>query len=202
VTVDNDANCATWAEAQLGPGKGLDNVLGIMVGTGIGMGLVAGGNIYRGRAFAGEAGHVTMVPSGGLACPCGRAGCWETLISGWRLAQLWGEGRTGDASSVSRAAAAGDRRALLIIDDAGRALGVGIANLIALLDPDIVVVGGGVIAGTGEQLLERARDEIGSRLEGVEHRPPTPVVAGEFGVFAGAVGAALFAANPFGGVGL
>ena len=202
VVVENDANCATFAEAQLGPGKGLGSVLGIMVGTGIGMGLVADGRIYRGRSFAGEAGHMTMVPSGGLACPCGRRGCWETLVSGWRLAQLWGGGRPGEASALSRAAEAGDRRARLILDDAGRALGAGIANLIALLDPDLVIVGGGVMVGAGDQLLARALVEIEGRLEGAEHRRPTPLVAGEFGFFAGAVGAALLAANPVDPVGL
>ena len=202
VVVENDANCATFAEYRLGPGKGLGSVLGITVGTGIGMGLVADGRIYRGRAFAGEAGHMTMVSAGGLACPCGRTGCWETLVSGWRLAQLWGGGRPGEASALSRAAEAGDRRARLILDDAGRALGAGIANLIALLDPDLVIVGGGVMEGAGDQLLEGARVEIGERLEGAEYRPPTPVVAAEFGFFAGAVGAALLAANPIEPAGL
>ncbi|HEX2421318.1 MAG TPA: ROK family protein [Acidimicrobiia bacterium] len=194
VAVDNDANCAALAESRLGSGVGADTVVVIMVGTGIGMGLVVGGRLFRGRALAGEAGHMTMVPRG-LRCPCGRQGCWETVISGWRLAEQWGTGRTrATASAMARAARSGDRRAHALLEEAGRWLGRGLANLIALLDPDVVVVGGGVIAGGGEEILAPARSEIGYLLEGADHREVTPVVAGAFGMWAGAVGAALMSA--------
>ncbi|MGH8959403.1 MAG: ROK family protein, partial [Acidimicrobiia bacterium] len=86
-------------------------------------------------------------------------------------------------------------RAQAILDNAGRWLGRGLANLIALLDPDIVVVGGGVIAGAGEEILAPARSEIGYVLEGADHRETTPVVAGRFGMWGGAVGAALLTAT-------
>ncbi|HEY3427839.1 MAG TPA: ROK family protein [Acidimicrobiia bacterium] len=194
VAVDNDANCAALAESRLGPGGGAETVLVIMVGTGIGMGLVVGSQVFRGRGLAGEAGHMTMVPNG-LGCPCGRRGCWETVVSGWRLAQQWGADRPrATASTLASAARSGDRRAHAILEDAGRWLGRGLANLIALLDPDVVVVGGGVIAGAGEEILAPARSEIGYVLEGSDHRETTPILAGEFGMWAGAVGAALLAA--------
>ncbi|MGH8923182.1 MAG: ROK family protein [Acidimicrobiia bacterium] len=194
VSVDNDANCAALAESRLGPGAGADSVLAVMVGTGIGMGLVIAGQLFRGRGLAGEAGHMRMVPEG-IRCPCGRDGCWETVVSGWRLAQQWGAGRpAATASTIASAAQAGDRRAAAILEGAGRWLGRGLANLIALLDPEVVVVGGGVIAGAGEEILAPARSEIGYVLEGADHRESTPIVAGRFGMWAGAVGAALLPA--------
>lgn len=192
IVVDNDANCATWAESRLGQGRGVANLIGIMIGTGIGMGLIVGGRIYRGRALAGEAGHMAVVAEGGAGCPCGQRGCWETLVSGWRLAQMWGAGRPHpDASVIARAAAAGDRRARAILEETGRNLGLGLSNLIALLDPDLIVIGGGVTEGAGEALLAPARDEVAKRLEGGAHRQPTPIVAGRYGIWGGAVGAAL-----------
>ncbi|HJU80851.1 MAG TPA: ROK family protein [Acidimicrobiia bacterium] len=189
VVVDNDANCAALCESRLGPGDGVNSVLVVMVGTGIGMGLVLGGQIYRGRALAGEAGHMTMDP-GGIECACGRKGCWETLVSGWRLEQQWDFG-TPSASAISAAARSGDRRAHTLLAEAGRWLGRGLANLIALLDPDLVVVSGGVIEGAGEDILAPARSEIGYALEGSDHRETTPVVPGRFGMWSGAVGGAL-----------
>ena len=191
VLVDNDANCAALAESRLGPGGGVGSVLVVMVGTGIGMGLVLGGQIYRGRALAGEAGHMTVDPAG-IACPCGRRGCWETLVSGWRLRQQWDAGSPGEtASAMADAARSGDGRAHTVLAEAGRWLGRGLANLIAVLDPDLVVVGGGVIEGAGEDILAPARSEIGYVLEGSDHRETTPVVPGRFGMWSGAVGAAL-----------
>lgn len=191
VVVDNDANCAALAESRLGPGAGVGSVLVVMVGTGIGMGLVLGGQIYRGRALAGEAGHMTIDP-GGIECPCGRKGCWETLVSGWRLEQLWDLGPRGaTVSAIASAARSGDGRAQALLAEAGRWLGRGLANLIAVLDPDLVVVGGGVIEGAGEDILAPARSEIGYALEGSDHRETTPVVPGRFGMWSGAVGAAL-----------
>ena len=169
VLVDNDANCAALAEGRLGAGVGFDTVLVLILGTGIGMGLVVGSELYRGRGLAGEAGHMTMVPNGS-ACACGKRGCWETVVSGWRLEQG------------------------LSLAEAGRWLGRGIANLIAIIDPDIVVVGGGVVEAAGEELLSPARSEIGYALEGADHRQSTPVVAGHFGMWAGAMGGALLAA--------
>jgi glucokinase len=170
VSVENDANCAALAESRLGAGVGFETVLALTLGTGIGMGLVLKGELYRGRGLAGEAGHVTMVPDG-EACHCGKRGCWETVVSGWRLEKG------------------------LPIHTAGRWLGRGIANLIALLDPDVVVVGGGVIEASGEEILSPARSEIGYALEGADHRQSTPVVPGRFGMWAGAMGAALMAAR-------
>lgn len=199
VMVDNDANCAALAESRLGPGAGVRSVLVVMIGTGIGMGLVLEGRIYRGRSLAGEAGHMTMDP-GGIECACGRRGCWETLVSGWRLQQQWDLGPPrATVSAIAAAARSGDGRAHALLAEAGRWLGRGLANLIALLDPDLVVVGGGVIEGAGDEILAPARSEIGYVLEGSDHRETTPVVPGRFGMWAGAVGGALLPTATDGG---
>ncbi|HJU51171.1 MAG TPA: ROK family protein [Acidimicrobiia bacterium] len=191
VLVDNDANCAALAESRLGPGAGVGSVLVVMIGTGIGMGLVLEGQVYRGRSVAGEAGHMTMDP-GGIECACGRRGCWETLVSGWRLLQQWdGDRSPATVSAIAAAARSGDRRAHALLAEAGHWLGRGLANLIAVLDPNLIVVGGGVIEGAGEEILAPARAEIGYVLEGSDHRETTPVLPGRFGMWAGAVGAAL-----------
>lgn len=202
VVVDNDANMAVLAEGRSGAGMGSRMVLCVTVGTGIGGGLMIDGRIERGRSFAGEIGHIPFDPDG-RRCPCGRIGCWETAASGSALdlaaarlvvAQpeggvaraVVGERATG--RHVVAAARAGDAAAAEAIAGVGRALGVGLAGLVATLDPDIVVLGGSV--GVLEPILHAARDAMMERLEAAEHRSPTPVVAASYGADAGLVGAA------------
>jgi glucokinase len=120
------------------------------------------------------------------------------LVSGWRLEQQLDFG-TPSALAIAAAARSGDRRAHTVLAEAGRWLGRGLANLIALLDPDLVIVGGGVIDGAGEDILAPARSEIGYALEGSDHRETTPVVPGRFGMWSGAVGGALLPTATNGG---
>ncbi len=170
VVVDGDANLAALAEAHLGAGAGYRVVLLVALGTGIGGGLVVEGRVERGRAFLGEIGHMVMDPAGPL-CACGRHGCWEALVSGTSLARAARRLAEGDpAGAVARAAAGatprgehlsaaareGDAAAAAALADAGEWLGRGLANLVAVLDPDVIVVGGAA-AAAGEALLGPAR---------------------------------------------
>jgi len=206
VVVDNDANLAALAEATLGAGRGFRTVLMVTLGTGIGGGLVIDGEIYRGRGFAGEIGHVT-VDVGGPLCTCGQQGCWETFASGRRLDQMARDavaadprGRIGELAAgaipegrhLTQAAIDGDERARRMVAEVGGWLGVGLANLIAVLDPDIVVIGGGV-SRLGEVLLRPAQRAVAAALEGYDVRVPTPIVAAAFGEDAAVVGAGLAA---------
>ena len=204
VLVDNDANLAAYAEWAIGAGEQSDPLLMVALGTGIGVGLVSGGHIYRGASFAGEAGHMNMREGGGQ-CSCGRSGCWETLVSGDRMdrtavalassdpdgavARLAG-GSPASGVHLAEAAVAGDAVAVGAFEEMGRWLGKGLVNLVLVLDPARIVVGGAAV-GAGETLLGPARAVLGESLPGSSFRPTVPVVAASLGAFAGAVGAAL-----------
>ena len=204
VRLDNDANLAALAEARLGVGAGYRTVLTITLGTGIGAGLVIEGVIERGAGYLGEVGHLLIDP-GGARCPCGSIGCWETTVSGRvldaaavRLAGAqprgaWAaiEGDPGGAD-LARAAGAGDADAIEAVAEAGRWLGLGLAGLVLVLDPDVIVVGGAA-AGPGDLLLESARIEMAMHVPGAPVRIPPPIVAARFGGDAGLVGAAIMA---------
>jgi len=208
VIVDNDANLAALAEATLGAGVGHRRVLMATLGTGMGGGLVIDGEVYRGRGFAGEIGHV-VVDVGGPLCTCGRQGCWETFASGRRFDQMARDsvaadprGRIGelaagaipDGRHLTQAAIDGDAEARRLVAEVGGWLGVGLANLIAVLDPDVIVIGGGV-SRLGEILLRPAQHAVAATLEGYAVRAPTPIVAAAFGEDAALVGAGLAAAK-------
>lgn len=190
VTVDNDANLAALAESRIGAAAGADPVVMLTLGTGIGMGIVICGQIYRGSGFAGEVGHVTVDP-GGDRCACGRRGCWETRVSGRRL-DAEARRLLGDAASATDlvdAARAGVTGALEVLADAGRWLAVGVEALVLALDPAVVVVGGAA-AGAGDLLLGPARARLES-TEGAHHRRSLALTAGILGADAGAIGAAI-----------
>lgn len=191
--IENDATCATLAEWRRGVLRGRRHAALVAIGTGIGAGFVLDGRLYRGRAFAGEAGHV-RAPGGTEPCACGRIGCWETLVSGSRLdreaRRLIGPDAGGP--ELVAAAVAGDAAALTVLEDMGTALGAGIVSLVLLLDLEVVAVGGAV-AAAGDLLLGPARAAIASDLAGASHRPPVELVAAGLGAWAGAVGAALLA---------
>jgi len=162
VFLDNDANLAALGEYYFGAGRGSVNMLYVTVSTGIGAGIIIDGSIYRGAGGgAGEVGHMVISPGGPL-CGCGRRGCLESLASGTamavRAAELVSAGRgkailreAGNdpgaltAVSVARAAGAGDPEAAGIISGAGAYLGMGMANLINVLNPDRLVMGGGAL---------------------------------------------------------
>lgn len=206
VVVDNDANMAALAEGRAGAGAGHRTSLCVTVGTGIGGGLCVEGRVERGRGFAGEIGHIPYDPAG-RRCACGKTGCWETAASGSALDRAAVEiatsdpvgavaaaagGRSPTGRHVAAAAADGDGLALAAIERVGRALGRGLAGMVAVLDPDVIVIGGSVGA-IGEALLAPARSGLAEWLEGADHRRPTPVVAARFGADAGLVGAGLAA---------
>lgn len=205
VVLDNDATAATHAEVRFGAARGAQDAVMVTVGTGIGGGIVAGGAVVRGRnGMAGELGHMCLEP-GGHPCPCGLRGCWEQYASGRALERharaLMAERPTalvelcgGDPAAltghmVSAAADAGDEVALAAFATAGDALGRGLANVLAALDPEVVVVGGGVVAA-GNRLLGAAREALARCLVAADRRELPPVVPAVLGGDAGLLGAA------------
>jgi len=207
LTVENDANCAALAELRRGSAQGADEVLVVTLGTGIGGGWISGGRVVTGaRGFAGEIGHMVVDPSG-PPCPCGRRGCWERFASGGGLGRLareaaYGGGLPavvelagGDPESVrgehvTAAARHGDAGALAVLDELGWWVALGLANLVAVVDPSRVVLGGG-LAGAGELLLAPTRRAFAELVEGGDRRPAIEIVPAALGERAGAVGAAL-----------
>jgi len=207
VVVDNDANTAAFGERAAGVARGIDQFLLITLGTGIGGAIVIDGSIYRGESFAGEWGHIRHDP-GGLLCDCGKRGCWETVASGPALVRLAREvislnpggslsTRLGSGTitgeDVTAAADAGDEVARGIVAEVGAEFGRGISNLIAIFDPELVVVGGG-LGSVGESLLGPARRFAADALHGGNHRLLPPILVAGAGPRSGAVGAAYLAA--------
>jgi glucokinase len=190
VVVDNDANCAARAEWRAGAARGLDDVLVVTLGTGIGGGIVSGGRLLRGRhGFAGEIGHVVVVADG-RPCACGRRGCWEQYASGSALGRLAREiDESLDAVALRRAAEDGDPRARVAIDDFGRWVALGVASLVHALDPDVVVIGGGV-AHRAEIVRESVERWLGELLYASHVRRAPEVRLAHHGEEAGALGAA------------
>jgi len=210
VVLDNDANCAARAEVEHGGAREFSDALVITLGTGIGGAVVLGRRLVRGRnGMAGEFGHQQLVP-GGLPCECGGSGCWEQYCSGNALVRH-ARARIGQEPTaleqacggdpdrllgpmVTAAAEAGDAVARQAFAAVGDWLGVGVANLVAALDPEVVVIGGGVSAA-GELLLEPARAALHRSLVGAEHRQVPALVRARFGPEAGVIGAARLAAK-------
>ncbi|GAA1920470.1 ROK family protein [Nocardioides hwasunensis] len=211
VVLDNDANCAARAEAHHGAARGARSALMITMGTGIGGALLLDGRVLRGQnGMAGEFGHMQVVP-GGQECECGRSGCWEQYSSGNALVRnaralmaeqpsvltdmcAGGPDRV-TGPMVTAAAEQGDLVARQAFASIGEWLGVGTANLVAALDPQLVVVGGGVSAA-GDRLLDPARAALRRTLVGAAHRVVPDLVAARLGPEAGMIGAALLVARP------
>ncbi len=209
VVVDNDANCATVAEHRLGAGAGASDVVLVTLGTGIGGGVVIGDRLVRGASgFAGEPGHMVVDP-GGPPCPCGRRGCWERFASGSGLGRLGRDAaeagrvpgvvaRAGAGPDsvrgehVTKAAADGDPDALEVLAQFAWWVALGISNLENLLDPEVVIIGGG-LAEAGDLLLAPTRAAYETLALGIEHRPPVRIVGAALGPDAGAIGAGLLA---------
>lgn len=206
--VVNDVTAAAVGEHRQGAGRGCDNLLCVSVGTGVGGGLVLGGQPYEGRGGAGEFGHI-IVRQGGAVCPCGRRGCVEAY-AGRRAMALAAEraeaagrstilfdvmrekGKSRPSSGVFAAAyARGDEVVADLLDDAVAALGAGIASAVNLLDVDLVVLGGGLGDRFGERF--RTRIEAAARPLLFLQPPRVRVVAAELGDDSGAIGAALLA---------
>ena len=208
VVVENDANAAAWAESRFGAGRDHDDVAVVTIGTGIGGGLVNSGRLVRGGyGVAAEIGHITMVPYG-RRCGCGLQGCWEQYGSGRALvteareiarhspafaagllAAAGGDPEAIVGEMVTEAAQNGDVGALHCFDEIGRWIGLGLAQLAAVLDPSLFVIGGGVSAA-GEVLRGRVESVFRGNLTGRGHRPVAEVRLAEMGWEAGMVGAA------------
>ena len=186
----NDARAFTLAEHRLGAGRGAASMLGITLGTGVGGGLVVGGRLYLGHdGTAGEFGHQTILPDGPL-CNCGNRGCLEALAKADAIAAACGQPTVEKAVEVARA---GDVRAVQGLTDAGRHLGIGVCNVVVLLTVDRIVVGGGV-AAAGDLLLDPIRDEMRRRVH-VTEAERVEVVCAQLGIWAGAIGAAIYGAE-------
>jgi glucokinase len=208
VFVDNDANVAALAEHLYGAARGAGSAVVLTIGTGIGGGLILDGELYRGASgAAGELGHTT-IEIDGPPCQgnCPGRGCVETLASGTALgreggeaarrephsalARMAAEGREIDGRAVTEAAIGGDPTAIAVFELIGTRLGVALASFANILEPEVIVIGGGVIAA-GDLLLEPARRELGARALPPMNR--TPVLAAELGQDAGMIGAATLA---------
>lgn len=208
VAVENDANAAGWAEFQFGVGRNVQDMVMLTVGTGLGGAVVSEGRLLRGAwGVAGEIGHMRVVP-GGRECGCGQRGCWEQYASGRslvrgaraaaaaaperaaRLLELaGGQPAAVTGPHVTTAAMEGDAFATELLAELGQWLGEGAATLAALLDPALVVIGGGV-AAAGELLTRPAREAFGEHLSGRGHRPELRIELASLGNDAGLVGAA------------
>ncbi len=190
VALINDARAFGLAELRLGAGRGASSLIGLTLGTGVGGVIAIDGRVHLGHdGTAGEIGHQTIDPDG-PTCGCGNRGCVEAFARADRIAEACG---TDDVEAAVAAARAGDEGALAGLRRVGTALGIGIANVIVVIAPDLVVIGGGV-AAAGDLLLDPIRDELRRRvyttaLDRVE------VVTAELGPWAGAIGAAIHGAE-------
>lgn len=214
VAITNDVNATALAEHAFGAGKGVDDLVVVFVGTGVGGGVLAQGRLVEGAGgYAGELGHMTIVVDG-RPCSCRNRGCFEAYCGGWAVAERAREAVAADpeaggllvelagasgaitAATVGVAAARGDRLALGLVADTAHFLGAGLVGVVHAFNPRRVVLGGGVIAGLPElipaaaaHLRERAMEVF---LEGLE------LVPAGLGAEAGVVGAALLARRRFG----
>ncbi len=207
VVVENDANAAAWGEYQFGAAAQVRHLLMVTVGTGVGGGAVIRDRLLRGGfGSATEVGHIRMVP-GGLVCGCKRLGCWEQYASGSALVRETRARALADPAAaaavlaraggaverikgpmVTTAAQEGDPFAIACLAETGRWLGEGLATLVAVLDPELVLVGGGV-ADAGELLLGPAREAFGRTLTAADARPQPVIRLASLGNDAGMIGA-------------
>jgi len=183
--VENDANAAGLAEWRFGAARGYSTVFYVTVSTGIGSGIILDGKIHHGKnGQAGEGGHVTIDYRSSSICGCGVPGCIEALASGPAIARRAGM----PPEEVGRAAACGDPRAIEILDETALMLGAWLGSAINLLDPDIIVIGGGV-AQIGEPLFSRLRRFAPERSIN-QFAAETPIVPAALGAQVGILGAA------------
>ena len=185
----NDARAFAVGESRLGAASGRRTALFVTVGTGVGGGVVVDGRLHLGIGTAGEFGHQTVDPAGPV-CGCGNRGCVEAVACAGAIAAA---AECGTVEEAVEAAQSGDEQARAALEQAGRALGIALANAVLLLAPERIVVGGGV-AGAGDLLLDPIRDELRRRVR-VAPIERIDVVPAELGPGAGAIGAALWAAE-------
>lgn len=211
VIIDNDVRMNAWGEKLFGAGRERDDLICVTLGTGIGAGIFIQGKMFTGRnESAGEIGHMT-VEKDGPRCNCGNHGCLELYASGRGIARRAREaiGATDDglilqlskgdlnhvtAATVYSAATKGDEVAVRIVEETALYLGIGLANVANILNPQSIVLGGGVMR-MGEILLEPTRRVV--RARAMPFNRETEIVVAELGERAGAIGAAVVAKNRF-----
>jgi glucokinase len=186
----NDARAFGLAELRLGAGQGASSMVGLTLGTGVGGVFAVDGRVYLGHdGTGGELGHQTIDPDGPW-CGCGNRGCVEAYARADQIAAACG---TATPEEAVRAARAGDPRALAGLADVGRYLGIGIANMIAVITPDRIVIGGGISAA-GDLLFEPIWAEIRRRVH-ITSLESVTLVAAQLGTWAGSIGAAVHGAE-------
>jgi glucokinase len=189
VSVENDATMAAFGEWRNGAARDAQDALIVTLGTGIGGGVVMGGQLQRGaHGFAGEIGHM-MVDRDGVECPCGRRGCWERYASGSALTWLSG-GVSGE--ELFARVNSGDASALQVVDTFIDWIVSGLASLTNVCDPEVIVLGGGVITSLDSH-FDRVRERFGDALYSSKWRPHPRVEPAQLGEYAGAIGSAIFA---------
>lgn len=215
VLLEHDANSAAWAEYRFGAAADGRNVVMVAIGTGIGAALLIDGHIYRGSyGVAPELGHIQVVQDGRV-CPCGKRGCWERYCSGTALVDTAVEFLAADRGSstilarevfldpgsltgrrIASAAQDGDEIARRTMADFARWLGVGLAMVGDVYDPDLIVIAGGV-ATSSSQFLDVAREHYSQLVTGAGHRPLARIRSTQLGEAAGMIGAADLARSKF-----
>lgn len=208
VYCENDARMAAWGEKLLGAGQNHSDIICVTIGTGVGSGIFLGGRLWRGHlGSAGEIGHLT-IHKDGLMCSCGNRGCLELYASGGGIARRaklsissstsslilqYAGGNIEQVSSfnVLEAARAGDQTALRLIIETAEILGLGLANVANILNPQLIILGGGVSEGWGDLLLEPLREEVKRRAMSLNKQ--VVIQQAQLGEQAGVIGAATLA---------
>lgn len=207
VFIENDANAAGWAEHRFGAAKGISNMMMITIGTGVGGAIVTDGHMFRGGFGIGaELGHWRFIPDG-RPCGCGQNGCLEQYASGTallnnakdlirsgsakakRLLEISGGAENLDGQMIFQAIQENDPAALELLEDLGTNIGIAIASLVAILDPEVAVIGGGVSL-LGERLLQPIRKAYLEHLPARGFRPEINIVVASLTNDAGAIGVA------------
>ena len=215
VAVLNDVQAAAFGEHAFGTGQGVDELVCLFVGTGVGGGVITRGTLLQGcTGSAAELGHITVDPNGPL-CRCGNRGCLEAFAGGWAIARRAREAAAADpgsnaivldlaggdpeqiaTSTVVKAAGDGDPRSEQILREAGQALGIGIASIVNAFNPCMLVLGGGVVDGMPEW-IEAASQSVRSRALAA-NAAAVRVLPAALGSHAGTIGAAAWAAAVLG----
>lgn len=205
IIIENDANAAMWAEFKFGSAKGLNPVMFLIIGTGVGGGLVIDGKLFKGaNGIGAEFGHMCVVPNG-LLCGCGSKGCIEQYASGGALIRYaneallanpdkseevlsFGEGKLS-GTALTKAAKAGNELALAAFSKQADWLGLACASYSSIIDPQAIIIGGGVV-DAGELFLAPVRAAMRKYMPFAESHVPPKIIAAKFGNDAGLIGAA------------
>lgn len=205
VYLENDANCAALGEWLYGAGRGVENFVMLTLGTGLGGGLILNGRLYAGGGMAGEIGHMVMERNGAV-CGCGRRGCWEAYCSATGLIRMTRETMAShpesclhtvaaenglvDGRTAFQAAQRGDPAALALCRTYAEYMAAGLTNLVNMLDPEVVAIGGGVAGAPEALLLQPVREMVSRECYGRHVGRNPRIVTAELGGDAGLIGAA------------